>query len=356
MTSTTAAAKPWRFTSLQEDTVITAAGVAATAVFVAGTAAVFSPLALGLAAGYCALKVGHTYAAMAFRPIRDQALKSMHKSRHYKPVPADSKIVALVAEQSKRLGWAEAPPVYLVDAKTVAKMALPFGLRWLMNNPKTRNTVMPKVFAAVPGMNIIFTTQEALNTMHDEQLAFITAHEMSHLKKEALSLPVFVKAAKQRLTEGLGGLVLIGGGLALAGVSVPLFTGGAIVAMVGLVGATVAAGVINNIGVRTYERRADRNGLYLNQAEATLANSVESFKAARSVFEKLHDKALWAAKKELLLTEIFLTHPSQRRRDIALKRSFAHVVNHIDPNADAKVLLREMDQVQKPAFNGWFNG
>jgi Zn-dependent protease with chaperone function len=218
----------------------------------------------------------------------------------------------MVSEMSKKLGHAETPEVLLIDRKTVAKMSLPFGLRWIMNQPKVGNAIMEKTFAAVAASNIFITTQAALDKMTGDKLRFTAAQEMSHIQKDALSLPPYVSALTKYMTKALWMCTVATVALGFAGVAVPTFTGSLLLAAGGLIATQLAAKVVNNYGMRVLENRADRNAMYI----------MRDFEAGKAALEQLHEKKTELAKRGGPLKEMFLIHPSQVRRIENLKKSF----------------------------------
>jgi Zn-dependent protease with chaperone function len=239
------------------------------------------------------------------------------------PLCDDADIHRLTKEISNNLGRPVPPKIYTVDAAVVAQMGLPLGLHWLAKLKPVRELLeekaMPKVFAAIPGSNTILTTKEALAAhIPGGQMRFIIAHEMSHLKADNLSPPLYGKAILKKMTEPL--MLTVGVALvaSLFGATLPvsaLGVGflGALKAGAALVAIKYAAGAAVNSGMRIIERRADRNALYITG----------DLKSAQDAMEWLHDAK--QKKPASALKEATLDHPSYTKRMAALRTSFEAV-------------------------------
>lgn len=321
MTEGPAAARSpeWRYTSAQEDIAIAAGGLGATTILAAGFALAFSPLALAVAGGYCALRIAPTLVACAVPAYRNYILKKMLASGRGSTLAApDSEIGVIVDCLAKKLEWKNTPQVILLDEKTVTKMALPYGLRWLMKHEETRNNILSRVFLAQPAMQFVLTTEKAIETFQGDALKYVAAHELSHIQKDAVSLPSYIKPVMKHFRNGLVLACLGAGALSLAGVALPVFAGSALLGIASLVVVPTAASVANNYGTRVMERRADRNALYLT----------ENYAAAVQTMALLHNEPTHAAMRKSPLVEMFSTHPTHLRRLEALMHSFEKVAGH----------------------------
>jgi Zn-dependent protease with chaperone function len=171
---------------------------------------------------------------------------------------------------------------------------------------------MPKIFAAVPGSNLLFTTKEALaKQISEKKLRFIIAHEISHLQTDNLSPSLYGNAIIKKMSAPLFWGAVIAAGLSIFGGSIPLTLGMAAGKAFGaLIVIKLAAEAAVNYGTRVIERRADRNALYVTR----------DLDGAQKTMDWLHEPA---QKQEYsLLRESMQTHPSYTRRMDALRESF----------------------------------
>lgn len=320
------ALKDWEYSAPLDETKIAVGAVAGAAVFAVGLSQIFNPLALGVAAAYGVGKVLHSQVTMNVRPLRERAFAKSIAKGSLTPVEADQPVMQMTADISRQLGHAEPPKVYYIDDKTVAKLALPPGLRWLMKLEPTRKaiaqSVMPKIFAALPGGNTLVTTREALRDgLNADELRYIAAHEMAHLHKDNFSPAINVRAVITHTSRALLLACGVGLGLAAFGVTLPLTAAvgsSLLLATGGLMAVTMAAKAANNFGLRTAEIRADRNALH----------TTRDLKNAMSALDALHGKPFYRAKRTPMALEIFSTHPTHRRRIDKLCEVFNDVAQH----------------------------
>lgn len=305
------AGKQYKFKTNKERALTAGSTLAGVAIFGGTLAAAFNPVAIGAVGIFAAGTVG-LHLLMTVPGFRKQAFGRM------KAVPEGERIYRISKEISDSLGRPEAPKIYLIDRKTVARMKWPLGMRWKARTKKGRKTIeeyMPKVFGAMPGMNTFATTKEALAANYtDAQLRFIIAHEMSHLKTDfspgSYAAPIVQKAFMPLLlaTGAAAALSAVGVGVpALAGIA-------AWKAAAALAGAKVASKPFFSFMSRVREKRADRNALYITR----------DLKAAEDTMNALHHKPEHR-KRQPLRKEIMRSHPSYTRRMAALKKAFAKV-------------------------------
>ena len=308
------AQKRWKYVTPRDRVVTTTSAAAGLAVFGAGLAVALNPVALAAAGGIALLNygAGRLFSIPAYRRM---AINSAVKKGTWEAVPDDAPASRITAEISKQMGRKEAPKIFTVDDKTLAKSALPFGLRWIFKG-ELRNQAVKSIFAALPGANTIITTKEALNNgLSEDQLRFIAAHEMSHLQaKDNRTLSIAARVVLQKVPRALFWGSLTAGGVALFGASLPILAGG--LASVGIIaGATLAGRALNNFGLRTVEQRADRNGLYITR----------DLDSAKSAFAAIDPTA---GQKTSLFKEMFLDHPSNTRRVKIMTKAFQKVCKY----------------------------
>jgi len=258
--------KKYKFNRPGDRIVTTTSAVASVAALGAGLSVGFNPIALGVAGGI-ALVSQVTGSLTSIPAYKRMVIKSQVKKGTWQPVPADAPAIRITAEISKQLGRKEAPEVYTVDAKTIAKFALPFGMRWMMKLKPIEEPAMKSLFVALVGANTIITTKQALeNGLTEDQLRFIAAHEMSHLHaKDQLSPSLRASGIVKKVTRVMfwGSLGAIGA--SVAGVTLPVLSGSIALAGASWAGSYMTAKVINNFGMRKVEQRADRNGVFITR-------------------------------------------------------------------------------------------
>ncbi len=318
-----AKAKKYKLIPLKDRLVTTPTALASLAVLGGGLSLAFNPVALGVAGGV----VAYTQLAstlLAVPAFRNWVIKGQVKKGNWQPVPEDALASRITAQISKQLGRKEPPKIYTVDDKTVVKIALPFGMRWLFKIDAIRDQAMPGIFAALTGANTIITTKEALNNgLSEKELRFIAAHEMMHLHAKDNRSPslrmegVIKKATRVLFWAGLAGL-----GAAAVGASLPIMAaggiGGALTGIGILFGSYLGARVINNFGMRTVENRADRNALYITR-------DLESGKSALASIDPT------AEKKPNFLMERMMNHPSYGIRAGIMTKAFNKVSKYPIP-------------------------
>jgi Zn-dependent protease with chaperone function len=342
--ATTAATKSkYPFKTMKERTLTGGSAALGLAAFGWGLSSIFNPVALGIAVAYGAYTVGGA-ALMSVKPFREWQMNALVKKGKAEEVSPDSRIGRIAKEVSDDLGRAAPPKIYTIGTEMVAKMALPFGLRWLAKNASFKKFLtekaMPKVYAALPGANTMYTTKEALNSdISDKALRFIVAHEMGHLKADAASPTLlgraFIKAAGKPL------LLAVGAGLVLSafGVGLPVTLGmGLFKAGAALIGLKMASNVSMNFGMRVLERRADRNALYVTR----------DLEGARETMNFLHEPG--QRKPSSVLKESFLDHPSYLKRMDALTSAFNVVSKYapLKPTNDNKAAAPKPQQKPQP--------
>lgn len=320
--SDSAQLKDWKYSAPLDETKIALGAIAGAAVMAVGLSQIFNPVALGIAGAYGIGKVLHAQVVANVKPLLERELAKDIATGKLTPVEDDEPVVRIAADISRQLGHKEPPKAYYLDASLVAKIALPVGLRWLMKFRPVQASVMPKVFAAVPGANLLYTTREALNNgMNEQQLRYITAHEMSHLHKDRLSPAILTRAAITHTSRALMLGCAAGLGLALFGAALPLTAaagGSILLAAGGLWAVSTVAKVAANFGMRTLEARADRNALHITR----------DLQNATSALDVLHGRPYYRAKRTPLVLETLSTHPTQRRRIEKLQDAFNDVAKY----------------------------
>jgi Zn-dependent protease with chaperone function len=308
--------KKWNFSPFSDGVATTTTTAVGCAVLGIGLSYFFTPIALAAAVGYGLYNVAQS-ATFAIPKVRDHYFKKQVEKGTYKEVPADAPVVKMAAEISNALGRKEPPKFYTVDDKTVAKMALPWGLRWMMKIPDIRKQAMPNVFAALPGMNTLIATEEALSRPRSaEELKFIMAHEMSHLHANDNRSPaIFGRTMVKKVTRALFWGTAAAVGLGIFGVGVPVIAGtSALMALGGLWATSTAAKVCFNLAMRTVENRADRNAMYITRNYQAGADALADI-----------DPASKRSKPLPFYKEMMMDHPSWHPRVKTLRESFNKV-------------------------------
>lgn len=305
--------KKWNFSPFSDGVATTATTAVGCAVLGIGLSYFFTPVALALATGYGLYNVART-ATYSIPKVREHYFKQQVENGHYKPVDPNSPVVKMAADISNALGRKEPPKFYTVDADVVAKIALPWGLRWMMKIPDIRKQAMPNVFAALPGMNTLIATQEALDRKRaPEELQFIMAHEMSHLHANDNRSPaIFGRTMVKKVTRALFWGTAAAIGLGMFGVGVPVIAGtSALMALGGLWATSTAAKVCFNLAMRTVENRADRNAMYITR----------NYQAGDDALASI-DPSSNRSRPLPFYKEMMMDHPSYHPRIKTLKESF----------------------------------
>ena len=303
--------KKWQFNSLKDRITTTTGAAVGLGILGIGLAHLFAPVALAVAFGYGTYAVA-SGAALAVPKVREYLFNKEVEKGEWEAVSPDAPAMKMAAEISQQLGRKEAPKMYTVNDKAVAKMALPFGLRWMMKVGDLRDKVMEGVFAALPGTNTLISTKEALDRDLDpKELKFIIAHEMSHLQaKDNLSPALLARVFAKKVTTALfwGTLAAVGAGV--VGVALPVVAGtSALWALGGLTAVWAGAKVANSFGLRAVEERADRNAMYITR-------DVEAGESALATIDPTaHDSVPF-------YKELMLDHPSFDRRIATMKEAF----------------------------------
>lgn len=305
----------YRFNSFGQWIQTVGSGIAGLGVMGAGVAFLFNPVVGIVAAAYAAIPVlGQVL--LASPRIRNSMFESGIKKGEYAPVDDNEDIVKTAKEISDRLGRPVPPKVYTMSYDTVAKMGLPLGFKWLRKLPSIRKMMvekaMPKVYAALPGANVLLTTKEALaQKVPQRELEFTIAHEMSHLKVDGFSLNMYAGVIRKRASQLLMWGCAIAGGLALVGVTLPFTAGlGILPTAAALFGVARVAKAAVSFGTRVIERRADRNALYITR----------DLQGAVDMMDHLHEAK--DKKRTTWSQAVFDDHPPYLKRIKALNRSF----------------------------------
>jgi Zn-dependent protease with chaperone function len=318
-----AAASQWKYSLPAENVKIGLSVVTGTAVMVAGLSQVFNPLALGLGLAYAAARTTYAAAGMHIPALTRYIVKKDVEQGRLTPVAEDEPIVRMAGEISDKLGLAR-PGIYFADEKFVVEAMAPWGLRRLLRHI---GIDMKSVLAAIPGANTIVTTDKTLRSLGSgSALEFSVAHEMAHLRQDALSPVPFARVYMQHATRALFWITAASAALGVAGIALPagaLAGGSALAAFAGLAAVRAGAGIINNYGLRIVEQRADRNALYITRdlkgAVGALARGYceEPLEVAAASEEVVKEMPAWK--------EAFRTHPSDIRRFAALSAAFRDV-------------------------------
>lgn len=325
--------KKWK-NSLFRDRALTTTGAALSVGVLGGVAALtFSPIALAVAGVFAAgrLAVSHT---MLVPFLWKKYVARKVRKGDFIPVPESERISLLAAELSAQMGRKQPPVLYTLSRKGFSNMMLPGGSRWMARLPNVLDEMMSKLFAALPGTNTIVTTEQALGQgLPEQELRFIVAHELSHLKTRdhlspAMTAKSIVGAGYQALAI-CAGIALVAG---LFGLALPVFgAAGALVGIGALFVAGAAAKLVNNIGLRALENRADRNGLH----------ATGSLLDAASALAHLNPKG---ARQVPWFQEITMDHPSFLRRAQIMTNAFNRHVSKSGPGASLTATLPDGTQ------------
>lgn len=319
----TAPVKPqeWQWRTAKDNVSIYTGSVTGLALFGLGLSQVFNPVALAVAGAYAGYKVIKGAIAPVIIPAaRNKYFKDAVAEGRLTPLEEQHTFTQLVRDVSQQAGLAKTPDVYVVDqefVKTVAKGSLDWEWRWVLSVPKVGEKLAEeaskKLYAALPGMNAVITTREALaENRPASEMRYTIAHEIGHLKADKLSPIGIAKSIVQNVSKALFIGCAAAGALALAGVSLPIAVGG--LTLLKAAGALYGLRLLSKFGTkfanRVMEKRADRNAMYL----------ARDFNAGKSMLEHLMDKK--TGKKRPAFLETLDSYPSLPYRVESLKISF----------------------------------
>ena len=340
----------WAYSPVTGSLKMAAAATAATGFFVWGLSGIFNPIALGVAGAYALYKVGAGYAFTMVPDLRRKMVASAIKEGEFTPLAKDHSFQKMTNELSDRMGRPVPPDIYLVDEEFVLKMAAPWGLRWLLKGAVRQQ--MHKVFAAVPGANMMLTTRQALAAREydDESMRFVIAHELSHMQSDDhLTFERVAKGIINNMTKVLAlgcGAAMISGMLGIA--SAPAFltlSSGGFVALCAAVGTWAVASLGTKYASRVMERRADRNALYVTRdlrGAGKLMDTLHDTPGGRSLPSSKLGEAFHA------VSEAYASHPSYYPRTESLRDSWNKVAAHPAPKwAVAEDARKKADGTKK---------
>lgn len=262
--------KQWNYAPLRGRIAGNAAAAGAVAVYGAGLAQIFNPAALGLAASYAA---GHlVYNALM---ARYSGVPGLIRGGYISPLPPQYQSLQATVDDVARVMKIWPPKIYVVNDRMLRAMT-PWYARWQLRDRYVRAKCMRYTAAAVSNLNLIMMGEEMMKQASDEELRFIIAHEMSHVKNgDSTTLRAFANTAKKHMGRAL----LAGTGLAIGaalfgsgGVAAPLLLGagawpvlGPWLALGGLLLTGGAARLLLNGASLVMERQADRNAIYVTR-------------------------------------------------------------------------------------------
>lgn len=262
--------KQWNYAPLRGRIAGNAAAAGAVAVYGAGLAQIFNPAALGMAAAYAAGNLIYNE-LMA----RYSGVPGLIRGGYISPLPQQHKALQTMADDMARVMGMWPPKIYVVNDRILRAMT-PWYARWTLRDRYVRAKSMRQTAAAISNLNMIMMGEEMMRQATDEELRFIIAHEMSHVKNgDSTTLRAFVHTAKKHMGHAL----LAGTGLAIGaalfgsgGMAAPLLLGagawpllGPWLALGGLLLTGGASGLLLNGASLVMERRADRNAIYVTR-------------------------------------------------------------------------------------------
>jgi len=260
--------KTWKYRRFGEQAAIEVGSLAVGAGAALALSSLFNPVALGVAGAYGAVKLAQGYAGVISPALRKRAFDGAVRKGYFTPLDPQNKIALITGELSRKMDL-ETPAIYTVNKDFVIRSQVPLYLRFILPKAKIEKLLdksLHKVFAAAVGMNTMLVGEQALkHNYSDDQLRFVVAHELSHLKaKDHISTLGAVTALSKHSLRALffGSCAAI----ALSVVGANVITPGIGIAALGGVVATWAG---TNLGLnffsRIRERRTDRNALYVTR-------------------------------------------------------------------------------------------
>ncbi len=309
----------WKFNSVSEKAKETAGAAVALAVFIGGISTIFHPIAVMLSLAYATGTLIQGEILMKFPKFRDKALSKFLKSGMAKELPKDHDLLKRIKKVSNRLNQKDMPRVLIVNADFVGKMAAPPIIRKLFRKSIEEN--MHRVFGVAPNSNIFITTEEGLKSTKNkkDELDFIVAHEMSHIKTDKFAPARFAQTILKKSSRFLVLAVAATVAASAVGGAIPLISTSIFSAVGSLFIATTAAGVAWKYGSRIAEYRADRNAMHLTK-------NLDGAVGCMNMISNFNERDMSG------FQNIFSTHPIYKYRVTALHDSFNKVTMH-----DAKV-------------------
>jgi len=215
----------------------------------------------------------------------------------------------------------EAPQLHAIVERVAANAKIP--------KPKVGivRTLSPNAFATgrSPSRSVVCVTEGAMRLFSEDELEGVIGHEISHvLHRDTLLAAIaatIVGALSWLAYIGRMGLIFGGGRRDERGGG-----GGALLALVGLAFVPMAASLMQLAISRGREYDADEEGALLTRKPLSLASALEKIERAvrngYTIRANPSTSPLWIANpfRGDSLAELFMTHPSTRKRIERLQR------------------------------------
>ena len=256
--------KKWNYIPPQDKRKENTIGTSSLILLGASLSQIFNPVALTAAATYATIKTGH----MCYMTSRKNYLSKLLKESALKPMGKDHALQKTINEMTAAADT-EPHTAYNIDSKLIGEI-LPLHLRPLLLFPKIRKGIEKSIAGVLYGANAIFTTDKFLQTRPPDEIRFMVAHEIAHVKaQDHLSVTSLAKTLQKHAVRALtAGLLVTTAVSKLKGNPVmPLLAEGLTLAkgIILFFLASKSATILRNAAERIKERRADRNGIYLTR-------------------------------------------------------------------------------------------
>ena len=269
--------KQWDYKPLSENLLIHSAAFAGLAVTGAAAVMLFPPLIYFSAITYTVLKLAGGVAYHS-RPIRELLKKPEFKHGQTVKLPKEHEFSKIVEKLSHKLGRRKAPEIYAID-KNLGIKSRPFLDKSKLTPFLTQR--MTRHFSVYSyGDFINCDLQVAKGERHSaDELKFIAARELSHLKADKASLARSTIIFCRQISMGLVWSALSLTALSFAGLALPLTVtmGSVALAVGGLLGSRVVTDAMGAYALRRIEQRADRNAVYLTSNLPAAMDAINKF-------------------------------------------------------------------------------
>jgi Zn-dependent protease with chaperone function len=317
--------KHWNYAPLRGRIAENAATAGAVAVYGAGLAQIFNPAALGLAAAYAA---GH----LIYNELmtRYSGVPGLIRDGYISPLPPQYKSLQTMADDMAKVMGIWPPKIFVVNDKMLRAMT-PWYMRWQLRDRYTSAKYMRQTAAAISNLNMIMMGEQMMKHASDDEMRFIMAHEMGHVKNgDSSSLRAYAHTTKKHMGHALlaGTALAIGAAIfGSGGVAASLLLGagawpvlGPWLALGGLLATGGAARLFLNGASLVMEKLADRNAIYVTR-DAEGAN--------RGLLEIMDGQKTPPQLPPIV--EVLGTHPTYHPRVANIRAAWQEAASHPVP-------------------------
>lgn len=254
----------WQYAPLAERLAINTAALSGLALLGVTASFFFTPVILMTVSAYSAFKVS-TFAIARHKKLREKIMKWEARKGDRIKLPDEHPFTQIVGDLSQQLERPKSPEIYMISEKALLKIQhLPFR-RFLKNSTEKK---IKKHFSADVFGDFLTVGNRAVNDNHytSEELKFMAAHKMVHLKTDKFSLPVLADNLGSYICQSLALGTIVACAFSIAGIVAMPFAmtiGSTALAVGSLAGARIFSHSLSVYAAKRGEQRADRNALYL---------------------------------------------------------------------------------------------